>query len=184
MARNSTVAGMLLVVLVALLAVPALAQGALPPIGSEVEATGYLSPVYPRSSYSHLLNDETTGATYFARSNEVNLDSYDDGQRVTVHGTLAMREGDPEPILEVTGVEPAEDPSPGETATLSFELAVEGQPPPEATFFGAVRAEGLRYVPLTDPDGDGLYTGSTALTSFGAGSRPLPPDVEPVSLPV
>ncbi len=170
---------------VLLAAAPALlAQGTPAPAGSEVEATGYLSPVYPRDAYSHLLNDETTGATYFARSEDVNLDSYDDGQRVDVSGALVVDEGYPEPILEVTGVEPAEDPSPGETATLAFELSVEGEPPTDATFFGAVRGEGPRYVPLTDEDGDGLYTGSTTLSRFPPGTRPLPPDAEPVSLPV
>lgn len=152
--------------------------------GTEVEATGYLSPVYPQDTYSHLLNDETTGATYFARSEEVDLDSYDDGQRVDVSGTLVAVGGYPEPILQVTGVEPVEDPSPDETATLAFELSVEGEPPSDATFFGTVRGEGLRYVPLVDEDDDGLYTGSTTVSRFPPGTRPLPPDAEPVSLPV
>ncbi|CAA9453148.1 MAG: hypothetical protein AVDCRST_MAG78-3657 [uncultured Rubrobacteraceae bacterium] len=175
------VPGCMLAVLLA--AAPALlAQEA--PAGSEIEATGYLSPVYPRDAYSHLLNDETTGATYFARSEVVDLDSYDDGQRVGVGGTLVADDGYTEPILEVTRVEPAEDPSPGETATLAFEVFVEGVPPADATFFGAVRGEGLRYVPLADPDGDGLYTGSTSLSRFPPGTRPLPPDAAPVSLPV
>ena len=168
---------------VLLAAAPALLAQEVPAsAGSEVEATGYLSPVYPRDAYSHSLNDETTGVTYFARSEEVDLDSYDDGQRVNVSGTLVIGEGDPEPILEITGVEPAEDPSPGETATLAFELSVEGEPPTDTTFFGAVRGEGPRYVPLTDEDGDGLYTGSTTLSRFPPGTRPLPPDAEPVSL--
>ena len=64
-----------------------------PETGSEVEAKGYLSPVYPRDVYSHLLNDEMTGATYFARSEEVNLDPYNDGQRVIVRGALIAVEG-------------------------------------------------------------------------------------------
>jgi hypothetical protein len=178
-----------LLVLVGMLAVllaaaPALlAQGTPAPSGSKVEATGYLSPVYPREGYSHLLNDETTGATYFARSEDVDLDSYDDGQRVDVSGTLMMDKGYPEPILQVIGVQPAEDPSPSEIATLAFELSVEGEPPTDATFFGAVRGEGPRYVPLADEDGDGLYTGSTTVSRFPPGMRPLPPDAEPVSLP-
>jgi len=188
--EEAVVAKRLVVVPMAMLAMllaaaPALlAQGTPAPAGSEVEATGYLSPVYPREAYSHLLNDEMTGATYFARSEAVDLDSYDDGQRVDVSGTLTMDEGYPEPILQVTVVEPAEDPSPGETAMLAFELSVEGEPPTDATFFGAVRGEGPRYVPLMDEDGDGLYTGSTTVSRFPPGTRPLPPDAEPVSLPV
>jgi hypothetical protein len=176
MAKRATViAGMLTILLAA--AVPTLAQ-------QKVEATGYLSPVYPQDTYSHLLNDEATGATYFARSEVVDLDSYDDGQRVVARGAAATDERQPEPILKVIEVEPAEDPSPRETATLTFELAVEGEPPADATFFGSVRAEGSRYVPLTDPDGDGLYTGSTTASRFPPGTRPLPPDTEPVSLPI
>src|SRR3712207_2173762 len=68
--------------------------------------------------------------------------------------------------------------------SLTFELSVEGDSPSDATFFGTVRGEGLRYVPLTDEDGDGLYTGSTTVSRFPPGMRPLPPDAEPVSLPV
>jgi hypothetical protein len=181
-ARRLAVLTVMLAVLLA--AAPALLAQEVPaPAGSEVEATGYLSPAYPRNVYSHLLNDETTGATYFARSENLDLDSYDDGQRVDVSGTLVVDEGYSEPILEITGVKPAEDPSPGETATLVFELTVEGDPPPNATFFGAVPGEGLRYVPLTDED-DGLYTGSTTVSRFPPGARPLPPDAEPVSLPI
>ena len=179
-----------LLVLVGMLAVllataPALLAQEMPALaGSEVEATGYLSPVYPREAYSHLLNDETTDATYFARSENMDLDSYDDSQRVNFSGTLVVDEGYPEPILQVTEVEPAEDPSSGETATLAFELPAEGEPPTDATFFSAVRGEGTRYVPLTDEDDDGLYTGSTTVSRFPPGMRPLPPDAEPVSLPV
>jgi hypothetical protein len=155
-----------------------------PEIGSEVEVTGYLSPVYPRNVYSHLLNDETTGATYFARGEEIDLDSYDDGQRITISGTLLAVEDYQEPILEVTGVKPADDTTSGETATLEFELTVEGEPPADATFFGTVRGEGLGYVPLMDHDDDGVYTGSTTVARFAPGTRPLPSHTEPVSMPV
>ena len=183
MARRLAVLTVMLAVLLA--AAPALLAQEVPaPAGSEVEATGYLSPAYPRDVYSHLLNDETTGTTYFARSENLDLDSYDDGQRVDVSGTLVVDEGYSEPILEITGVEPAEDPLPGETATLAFEVSVEGDPPSDATFFGAIRGEGLRYVPLTDEDDDGLYTGSTTVSRFPPGARPLPSDAEPVSLPI
>lgn len=74
-----------------------------------------------------------------------------------------------------------------DTAMLSFELTVEGEPPAGATFFGHVHmGEGGpgKFVPLTDPDGDGLYAGSTTVDRFGPGPRPVPPGVEPVSLPI
>lgn len=77
--------------------------------------------------------------------------------------------------------------SQGDNATLTFELTVEGDPPADATFFGNVRlGEGGPgvFAPLTDPDGDGLYTGSATVPRFPPGPRPVPPDVEPVSLQV
>ncbi len=74
-------------------------------------------------------------------------------------------------------------PSPQDrTATFDFELTVEGTPPEGARFFGTVPAEGCISVPLTDPDGDGLYTGSLDVPRFAPG--PVPPDADPVSLPV
>ncbi len=74
-------------------------------------------------------------------------------------------------------------PPPGEEfATLSFELAVECQPPASATFLGLTGGEGLSTTPLTDPDGDGLYTGTMTVPKFGPGPRPVPPDIEPISL--
>ena len=72
----------------------------------------------------------------------------------------------------------------GTTATLFFELAVEGEPPADAEFLGLIPAEGGIFVQLTDPDGDGLYTGSTTVDRFGPGPRPVPEGTEPVSLPV
>ncbi len=81
--------------------------------------------------------------------------------------------------------EAADQPSPSDQATLSFELTVKGDPPPEGTtLLGFIPAEGGITVPLTDPDGDGVYTGSTTLDRFGPGPRPVPPGTEPVSLPV
>jgi len=84
----TVVLGMLLTAAPALLAQEVSAS-----VGSEVEATGYLSPVYPRDAYAHLLNDETKGITYFARSENVDLDSYDDDQMVEVTGTLVVEKG-------------------------------------------------------------------------------------------
>ncbi len=67
-------------------------------------------------------------------------------------------------------------------ATLSFELEVECDPPSNAAFFGFIPAEGGISAQLTDPDGDGTYTGSTTVAKFPPG--PAPPGTEPVSLPV
>ena len=77
---------------------------------------------------------------------------------------------------------------PEREATLSFELAVECEPPADAAFFGNVRTgeggPGI-FAQLLDPDGDGLYTGVATLPDrFGPGPNPVPPSVEPVSLPV
>jgi len=53
------------------------------------------------------------------------------------------------------------EPLRGPTATVTFVLTVVGQPPPQATFWGYLTFEpfGIR---LTDPDGDGVFTGSFA----------------------
>lgn len=67
-------------------------------------------------------------------------------------------------------------------ATLSFELEVECDPPANAAFFGFIPAEGGISAQLTDPDGDGTYTGSVTVPRFPPG--PAPPGTEPVSLPV
>ena len=77
----------------------------------------------------------------------------------------------------------ASGPAPGTSATFDFELTVKGEPPAGARFFGVVPAEGCISVPLTDPDGDGVYTGSLDVPRFAPGPLP-PPDAEPVSLPV
>ena len=79
---------------------------------------------------------------------------------------------------------PAETPPAVDTVTLSFEVTVRGEPPEGTTLLGFIPAEGGIRVPLTDPDGDGIYTGSTTLDRFGPGPRPVPPGTEPVSLPV
>ena len=40
-------------------------------------------------------------------------------------------------------------------------------------------------MPLADPDGDGVYTGSTTIPDrFPPGLRPLPPDAEPLQFPI
>ena len=79
---------------------------------------------------------------------------------------------------------PAETPPAVDTVTLSFEVTVKGEPPEGTSLLGFIPAEGGIRVPLTDPDGDGIYTGSTTLDRFGPGPRPVPPNTEPVSLPV
>ncbi len=73
-------------------------------------------------------------------------------------------------------------PSPDRAATFSFGLAVECEPPADATFLGFIPAEGGIRAQLTDPDGDGLFTGSVTVDKFGPG--PAPEGTEPVSLPV
>ena len=80
--------------------------------------------------------------------------------------------------------EPAETPPAVDTVTLSFEVTVRGEPPEGTALLGFIPAEGGIRVPLADPDGDGIYTGSTTLDRFGPGPRPVPPGTEPVSLPV
>ena len=155
--------------------------------GGEVTATGYLSPVSPPGTYSHLLSDEATGQQYLVRSEAVDLGAYDDGRKVTISGTLVS--GGAETVMEVTGIEePQETGQPGEAAGFSFELLLEDEPPADATFFGNIQTgeggPGI-FVPLADPDGDGVYTGTTTIEDrFPPGLRPLPPDAEPLAFPI
>ena len=68
--------------------------------------------------------------------------------------------------------------------TLSFELAIQGTPPADKSFFGFIPAEGGIATQLTDPDGDGLYTGSMDVPQYAPGPRPVPEGMDPVTLPV
>ena len=79
---------------------------------------------------------------------------------------------------------PAETSSAEDTVTFSFEVTVKGEVPEGTTLLGFIPAEGGFRAPLEDPDGDGVYTGSITVPKFPPGPRPVPPDVEPVSLPV
>lgn len=173
-------------------AVPAFAQG-------QVSATGVLVAGLPAdvgTNGTHSITDQASATVYALNSETVDLDAYV-GQRVTVYGTLtpggtssgeAGFEGNGTlPSIDVTRIEPADDSNPDPTtdtrATFGFELTVEGTPPEGARFFGAVPAEGCISVPLADPDGDGVFTGSLDVPRFAPGPVP-PPDAEPVSLPV
>lgn len=63
-------------------------------------------------------------------------------------------------------------PASAQEVTLEFELTVEGEPPADATFWGQYLVEGAT-IPLEDPDGDGVYTGSMSggQPAEGAGFR-------------
>ncbi len=87
------------------------------------------------------------------------------------------------PTSPVLAQEEAQPP-PSDQVTFSFELTVKGEVPEGTSLLGFIPAEGGITVPLSDSDGDGVYTGSTTLDRFGPGPRPVPPGTEPVSLPV
>ena len=165
------------------------------PQGS-VTASGVVERAAPHSpdpTPVYGITDEATGTSYELVSGFVDLEQYV-GERVTIQGVAVPGPGDPSkpPLLNVTQIQPTDgggnnDPPVNDKATLSFELTVDGDPPADAAFYGNVRTgeggPGL-YVPLTDPDEDRVYTGSTTVDRFGPGPRPVPPEVEPVSLPV
>lgn len=133
--------------------------------GEPITATGVVE-AYELTAHqygTHGLTDEATGVGYALSSEVVDLDEYD-GQRVTVEGTLVpgyeagQVEGGP-PLIAVSGVEALGDSE--ETATLNFEVVTEGQPD-DSDFSGVwgVPGTGGNLLDLTDPDGDGVYTGS------------------------
>ena len=186
---------LVLMVLAAMLAAtaPAFAQG-------QVSATGVLLaglPVDVGTNGTHSITDEASATVYALESETVDLDAYV-GQRVTVYGTLTSGEASSDApgfegngtllSIDVTRVEPADvlppDPTTVNTrATFDFELTVEGEPPAATRFFGVVPAEGCISDPLSDPDADGVFTGSIDVPRFPPG--PVPPEgTEPFSLPV
>ena len=57
------------------------------------------------------------------------------------------------------------------TVTLGFELAIQGTPPADKSFFGFIPAEGGIATELTDPDGDGVYTGSMDVPQYAPGTE-------------
>src|SRR5215217_7385538 len=165
------------------------------PQGS-VTASGVLERAAPHSpdpTPVYGITDEATGTSYELVSGFVDLEQYV-GERVTIQGVAVPGPGDPSkpPLLNVTQIQPTDgggdnDPPVNDKATLSYELTVDGDPPAGAAFYGHLHTgEGGpgKYVPLTDPDENRVYTGSTTVDRFGPGPRPVPPSVEPVSLPV
>ena len=175
--------GMLAALLVA--AVPVLAQG-------QITATGVLersTRESPDPTPRYAITDEESDTSYELFDAGAGLEAYV-GERVTVSGTRAPGPGIPDGPLavDVTQVTPVDDPTgppPGEeTVTLSFELSVKGTPPEGTRFFGSAVGEGGPGTPLTDPDGDGVYTGSVTVPRFPPGLRPVPPGTDPVSLSV
>ena len=73
-------------------------------------------------------------------------------------------------------------PAPGSSATFTYELAVECDPPVSAEFLGFTATESLVTTPLTDPDGDGVYTGSQTVPRFAPGGPPEPITISPVRI--
>ncbi len=141
--------------------------------------------------------EESGDKGYFTVTDETEITKQEDGKQVeatfedlelgqlveaTYEGAVAQSyptQGSAESIAILEGSGNTET-----SATLSFELTVEGEPPANAMFSGFIPAEGGIYAPLADPDGDNLYTGSVEVEKFGPGPRPVPPETEPVSLPV
>ncbi len=71
-----------------------------------------------------------------------------------------------------------------DSVTLSFELAIQGTPPVDKSFFGYIPAEGGIATQLRDPDGDGVYIDSMDIPQYAPGPRPVPEDMDPVTLPI
>ena len=188
MRRMTAIAMMVLLVLA--VAAPALAQGAAPERGTVSGDQSNVPPKSGGSaiqgtitgiSGSVVLVEQDPASNsgdkgFFTVTDETEITRQgEDGERVpatfedlgvgqTVEATYSgdIATSDPPQgnagSIAIQGEDPG--PSPDNTATLSFELAVEGEPPAGATFSGFVPAEGGIAVPLADPDGDGLYTGS------------------------
>lgn len=162
-----------------------------PPPVEEVSATGTIQPLADNPDAEHGITDEATGTLYALVSSSVDLDAYaDGGRRVAVYGTLVETLAATEhPVLEVSRVEVLDDteqpppPPPWTIATFTYELAVECEPPANAEFLGLFATESLVTVPLTDPDGDGVYSGSQKTPKFApGGSQEEPITISPVQI--
>jgi len=129
-----------------------------------VEAVGVLEkPEATSYQYgTHAITDEA-GTDYALQSNLVDLDEYVE-ERGAVNGALVSGFEDG----QVEGGPPLMD-----VYTVEFELAVEGEPPTDATFFGYLGYEPAPFQ-LVDPDGDGVYTGNTPPTWCPPGTRNRP----------
>lgn len=158
------------------------------PGGERITLTGIVErPEATTYQYgTHAITDVTQNY-YALQSASVDLDAHV-GRSVTVFGTLVPgyesgQVEDGPPLVEVTRVVPTEEPD-DYKVTLDFELATEGPPPSGTSFFGFIPAEGGISTQLTDPDGDGLYTGSMEVPQYAPGPRPVHEGTEPVTLPV
>jgi hypothetical protein len=102
-----------------------------PPVTGVLEDTGLGdNPGYENPTYGLL--DEASGVLVVLRSDAYDLSAYL-GDRVTADGTLtpASQPGAGFPVLDVTSLQPA---GPPETATVTFELTVDGAVPEGRTF--------------------------------------------------
>lgn len=86
------------------------------------------------------------------------------------------------PALAQAGADQYGLPPSVESATFSFELAVECEPPANTEFLGLTATESLVTTPLVDPDGDGIYTGSLSLPKFAPGGPEDPITISPVRI--
>ena len=142
-------------------AVPAMAQEETSVTGVLFEQEGFTEETY------YGLTEDVTGETYPLTGDAgTDFSPYLD-QRVTVYGAVSQSGNEFGRVLKVSRVEPAE----GEAADggytveereINFELAIEGEPPADATFSGSGPLVGLP-APLADEDGDGTYTGTATV---------------------
>lgn len=184
--RVAVLVGMLAMMLA--MAVPAMAQQRSEP----VKFTGEIRSL-PSSGGPPVfgITDEATGERYILDEGEGADHSLYEGRRVFIEGIpRSAAPGAPYNFLQVAVIRPlygpptsdGTGPLSGESATFSFELTVECEPPGNAEFLGFTSSESLVTTPLTDSDGDGVFTGSITQPKFPPGPRL--PDQEPVSLPV
>ena len=157
------------------------------PQGEEVSVTGVIEHLPADGGPSpYGVTDEASGVSYVLDRGEGDYSAYE-GQKVTITGVAQTDPNIGFYNLYVSGVAPAgadgaAGPSEDRTATLSFEAKTDCAPPEGTTLLGFVPAEGGISAVLTDPDGDGVYTGSVEVPRFAPG--PTPPGTEPVSVPV
>ena len=122
------------------------------------------------------ITDEATGERYVLDAGEGADYSLYEGRRVSVEGIPRTDPNTGFNFLQVAVIRPLDGPLGNDTITATFKLAVECEPPAGTTFFAGASQQ---TAGLTDPDGDGLYTGSLTLPEgfYDLGAFPVPVDI-------
>ena len=119
------------------------------------------------------ITDEATGERYILDAGEGADYGLYEGHRVSVEGIPRTDPNTGFDFLQVAVIRPLDGPLGNGEITATFELATECEPPAGTQFFAGASQQ---TAALSDPDGDGTYTGSLTLPEgfYDLGAFPVP----------